>query len=89
MAWSVISLIPMVGCLLEKSRPFCLTRDAQKISEQIHPDKDVLDLLNEIEIALDLAPDADHAAESQIGMRRHWLGCWSKPVYADISSSRM
>ena len=41
------------------SRPFCLTRDAQKISEQIQLDKDVLDLLDEIEVALDLAPDAE------------------------------
>ena len=38
---------------------FLQGNDAQKISEQIQLDQDVFDLLNEIEVALDLAPDAE------------------------------
>src|SRR5882757_7624566 len=45
----------IIGRLLEKVSSV-LSYHAQKISEQIHLDKDILDLLNEIEIALDLAP---------------------------------
>jgi hypothetical protein len=38
---------------------FLQGNDAQKISEQIQLDQDVFDLLDEIEMALDLAPDVD------------------------------
>jgi len=44
-----------------KNRTFWFLQgnDVQKISEQIQLDKNILDLLDEIDVALDLAPDED------------------------------
>jgi len=61
MAWSVISFIPKVRSvtLWSRSPRFSQNCDAQKISNQIQLDEDVMDLLDAMETALDLAPDAE------------------------------
>lgn len=51
----------MVGCRSQLYRRFSFLQriHTQKISEQIKLDKAILELLNDIELALDLAPDEE------------------------------